>query len=117
MKLVPIVVLADSDTIGMLQPTIDRTVATLNERADMIVELLETRGWTVEMIAWASLLNAVGRGISRAPSCSTSTPRRPASERVAQTRPVAHCCLQPQLGRTFAFTREQSAPYQRKAQR
>ncbi len=63
MKLVPIVVLADSDTIGMLQPTIDRTVATLNERADMIVELLETRGWTVEMIAWASLLNAVGRGI------------------------------------------------------
>ena len=63
MKLVPIVVLADSDTISMLQPTIDRTVATLNERADMIVELLETRGWTVEMIAWASLLNAVGRGI------------------------------------------------------
>lgn len=63
-RLVPIVLLADSDTIAAFQPHVDAAVERLNTNADLVVSLLSERGWTAEMVAWAGVLAALGRAVA-----------------------------------------------------
>lgn len=61
--LTKIVMVVDSDTVAMLQPHVDRAADALRSRADMVVDLLATRGWTIESLAWASVVAGLARAL------------------------------------------------------
>lgn len=65
MRLQPIVVLVRPDDMEVLAPSIEAGVAWVNEKADMVADLLATRGWTPEMIVWSSIVHALADGIRR----------------------------------------------------
>lgn len=63
MRLEPVVILMRTEDVAAFMPTVTAAMERIETHADIIRDLLATRGWTTEMIAWSSVMHALADGI------------------------------------------------------